>query len=375
MVGRVKDPVRTHRAKLKSIPGATPPGGSFASGARVHIASKRIASGKKVSGVGMVHTPWYPEGVGCDMVNLDSEVADFFKFMTLTPHEISTKMELRTSLQSVISTILPNATVKLIGSFAYGTMLPTSTPDFVLEATPPDQIPHILDALTDRGFTPTKESQSPETTTLHLVFPDGRARLIIDTRPVSPLRRIATIVNKWLGEYPEAKPIICLLRHVLGQCKYVGCEGGLTGYLITLLVIPCCRDVRLESDKQGLPVSPGAVLLRVLTRLGKSFDPTTMAVDPASPSFVPKPHPDPLSILDPLDPTINTARTCTNFVHVRIQISYILSALEGWRTKLASKKNYKGRTPLSSIMSHIPLWPRQKELQNRAKERDTMRAS
>ena len=81
--------------------------------------------------------------------------------------------------------------------------------------------------------------------------------------------------------------------------------------------------------------------------------------------FVPKKHAGSMiSVCDPLDGVNNVAEQCRRLAQIKSMFKYCHMALGKWEPP--SSEQFRGRTPLSTIIAHNALWSRLTKFQPQA---------
>lgn len=302
----------------------------------------------------VVFTPWFPDGVSYRTIRLAHEMDAFAAFMPLTPEERAKRNSVRTSVQAIVTAMgWGDATVKVYGSFAYGLAIPLSALDLVCENCGPlVDIHKVRTVLSAQGLD-IKSAISCGGDGVLGGFAQVEAFGVeanISFIPGESLaRRTVTLARGWLSEFPAARPVALMLRAVLSQSR---CDsprtGGLSAYAVLAMVIHICQTMPSPIDTEKL-------LYTFLLMYSEKFDYKNCAIDAKSPVAVARPVgtnvDDQIYVLDPLDATNNIAAGCTRITQIRAQFKYCLSALGKWDPS-AYTHGYKGRTPLSAVISH-----------------------
>eukprot|EP01062_Namystynia_karyoxenos_P024295 TRINITY_DN19450_c0_g1_i1.p1 TRINITY_DN19450_c0_g1~~TRINITY_DN19450_c0_g1_i1.p1 ORF type:complete len:507 (+),score=165.58 TRINITY_DN19450_c0_g1_i1:142-1521(+) len=311
----------------------------------------------------MVLTPWYPDGLPKSGVHLADEIRDFAGFVSLTGEESAVRERVVTEVATWIRSIWPGAQVGPYGSFAYDASLPSSALDVMadhcgdlgrmrarLRALAPSGL-RVVNLVCNDGAEGTTPSAF-----LQLEAPGGLAVNVAMVCGQSQAQQAAALCRDWLQKFPAASAVATTVRHVLGQAKIGDVRnGGLSSYAVLMMVVHVCRRVPDPSDA-------GAVLLAFLQEFGSDLRYDAEAVSPLSGAPTPRgaqwDAQHQLVVLDPLNPANNLAWGCSRAHHVRSQFQHCLLALRRWSDVQQQRRGYKGRTPLSALVSHQPLWER-----------------
>lgn len=324
-------------------------------------------SPKTEAGEVVVLTPWYPGGLPKSGIQLSDEVRDFACFVSLTAQEEAVRHGIVARIKRWVNGIWSDASVYPYGSFACGMSLPTSAVDIMADGC------GTLTALTQQlaGLGPDLKvcnfitSQSGQSALpaafLQVEGPGGVTANVSFVSGQSQAQHAVQLCKQWIGEFPAAAHVAAVIRHILAQVKSADVRtGGLSSYCILLMAVHSCRRV-VE------PTDAGAVLIGFLQEFGQDLRYETEAVSPMSAAPIPKAHgQDQVAVVDPLDPSNNLASGCTRLQPIRAQFQYCLMALKRWEEAKGSAagsqgrttRGYKGRTPLSALISHQPLWAR-----------------
>eukprot|EP01059_Diplonema_ambulator_P005940 TRINITY_DN1570_c0_g1_i1.p1 TRINITY_DN1570_c0_g1~~TRINITY_DN1570_c0_g1_i1.p1 ORF type:complete len:375 (+),score=27.29 TRINITY_DN1570_c0_g1_i1:346-1470(+) len=253
--------------------------------------------------------------------------------------------------------VFPTAKVQVYGSFAYGTCSPTSAIDIRCEKCYEinSLLPKYSGSLKNQGFRVVNTMSNSETSGFlqieHLEL-KITANIVL-TSPGSETDTFTNMIKDMLAEHPEAVHVHAVLRHVLSQvrCGDVS-TGGLPSIALLLMVVRACKAVAPSRDN-------GDILHWFLQEYGADFDYQNCCIAATSVRPLPKPSAvDPIFIADPTDPSNNLAANCTKITQIKSQFLYCQMALLKWTPGQSGRKGYKGRTPLSTLISHQTLWDR-----------------
>eukprot|EP01059_Diplonema_ambulator_P034158 TRINITY_DN750_c0_g1_i1.p1 TRINITY_DN750_c0_g1~~TRINITY_DN750_c0_g1_i1.p1 ORF type:complete len:364 (+),score=109.53 TRINITY_DN750_c0_g1_i1:37-1092(+) len=299
----------------------------------------------------LVYTPWYPEGVSHQSVRLNSELEVYTKHILLSKEERNKRNALRSMVQDVAMMLWCSATVKAYGSFACNISMPCSSLDLVCENCGSiDKVTQqeVVDSFVNKGFTVKGCAPSPSGVGVCYINLEGQG---VDinlsfAEGGSSARQTVQMVRRWLQEFPVAVHVVIALRSILSQAKYdKPATGGLSSYCLLCMVIHTCRAT-------PQPHSADSLLFAFLHMFGQKFDFATQSIHPNESVPVPKAHAAALSIIDPFDGSNNLAACCTKVQQIRAQFLYCLMALSKWDTNAGTRRGYKGRTPVSAVISH-----------------------
>ena len=199
----------------------------------------------------------------------------------------------------------------------------------------------------------------------------------------------------------DLRKIVKVVGQVLRQSNLLNNSGGISELGLFVLVLSALKSI--EADHIGDDNGTKALILLVLERLGNSFDHNVLMATLLGPAprldsglgkaLVNKADPNSMKIpvLFVQDPSVavptqapseennflschNLTANCTRFIQVREVFKYCLTMLVKWQhtgnTKQSGKTPYayKGKSPLSSIISFKHLVLRDKEGAKKEKE-------
>eukprot|EP01062_Namystynia_karyoxenos_P074235 TRINITY_DN7109_c0_g1_i1.p1 TRINITY_DN7109_c0_g1~~TRINITY_DN7109_c0_g1_i1.p1 ORF type:complete len:673 (+),score=201.46 TRINITY_DN7109_c0_g1_i1:73-2091(+) len=330
---------------------------------------------------GAVITPWFPGGIVRRLVTLEDEVNAFAHFAILTPGEEAERQSVRQHVQAVVRRVWPQATVRLSGSAAYGLCVNTAEFDCVVDGCGDlCELGAVSDAASACGMAPARGSLAPGglAATLDLAVLDqgltvcvhfeseaksgGSEELLRRWSPGGDQRRHVAIAKGWLAAYPAARSVTAVLRYLLETARLGGRRGGLSTLALLAMVVHSARRCCDPHNAEQL-------LWCTLTRLTQvDFSQVVISADTAD--NVPRCGlPEPVAaaevvVVDPLAPPAeggNLAASCTQLRGIVSQLEYVMRALMRWdhnASQAAARRGFRGRTPLSAVISHTPLWPR-----------------
>eukprot|EP01065_Artemidia_motanka_P018487 TRINITY_DN2179_c0_g1_i1.p1 TRINITY_DN2179_c0_g1~~TRINITY_DN2179_c0_g1_i1.p1 ORF type:complete len:477 (+),score=197.68 TRINITY_DN2179_c0_g1_i1:84-1433(+) len=302
-----------------------------------------------------VVTPWFPQGVVKAEVRLADEVQAFYRLNELTREDIAARHLIRSSVQEVVQKIWPGATAKCYGSFAYDLSTPSSHLDLVCEqcgdlSALPVAFPDFCGQTLSLGdFTLAADGQSA-----HLVAEAGgvTAKVGFFTRQTSA-RKSVEWVKRQLREHPAAGPVYMVLRALVQQMRLDASQGGLSSYALLVMVLHAAAAFRGTADL--------GVLLRKVLQYYSQFDFATCAVDAesAQPASRGGCGDDEVVVIDPLNRGNNLAAACRKLSAFVTNMRSCEQALQRWDAPQQTQRrrplrSYRGRTPLSAIISHKP---------------------
>jgi len=303
----------------------------------------------------VVKTPWYPTGRSKTVLKLRDEMWDFHRFMAPSAAERQQTATLRCALQDNTARVCPHATVKLVGSHATGFCLHDSSADFVVEGC--DGVAEFVGGLESSAqlqVLAASVGPTPESSCLSVRAEGAMQGEVFFTEGRSEARSTATFLKSQLQKWPSAAPVATVLRTVLRQVRCVDWRtGGISPYVVQLIALDACSKAKDPSDP--------ALCLREALSTFANVDLTSCALAPLSDELAPPKENSELGcelvVRDPQDPSRNLAVSCRRLVAIRQQLLYCQQALAKWECR-GSSRGYKGRTPLSTIISLQPLWSR-----------------
>eukprot|EP01062_Namystynia_karyoxenos_P010869 TRINITY_DN13879_c0_g1_i4.p1 TRINITY_DN13879_c0_g1~~TRINITY_DN13879_c0_g1_i4.p1 ORF type:complete len:740 (+),score=133.96 TRINITY_DN13879_c0_g1_i4:148-2367(+) len=311
---------------------------------------------------GVVYTPWLPDGAAQNQLTLEEELHQFAYFMRASAPEELQRAAALEAVRGAAARCAPGCSVQPVGLAACGLLEPGA--ELQLAAVPAAQQSAAVVAAALAAELPHAECLGGEAeAALRFTSQEGLA-VSVAVGTAAEAVRDATLYKALVADCTAVRAVLPCVRHVCGQSRLMGpAVGGLPERALLMMVLHACL---LCKDAAPLARTQDAdqVLYRFLLYYGQQLDPAAHSVDPCACAPIPRVHPeDPLSVLDPLRPGVNLARGCTRVVQLRMHLSYCLQSLAQWDPNCSGRKRrYKGRTPLSSIINHGPLWQRRKLL-------------
>eukprot|EP01062_Namystynia_karyoxenos_P028708 TRINITY_DN21704_c0_g1_i1.p2 TRINITY_DN21704_c0_g1~~TRINITY_DN21704_c0_g1_i1.p2 ORF type:complete len:471 (+),score=109.90 TRINITY_DN21704_c0_g1_i1:137-1414(+) len=304
----------------------------------------------------VVSTPWYPGGAQKAHLRLSAEMADFHAFVFPNERERAVRLALRCAVQDAAARLWPHSTVKVIGSMATDFCTFESATDLVVEHCGAEQLDRLAEELTaadPRAQVLAFDCES--VASARLEFSAGGQRAVVTfSEGRSEGRKTAALVRSQLTKYPAALPVAAVVRTVLAQVRcHDPSGGGLSSYAQQIMVFHCCARSAYLDDP--------SMVLREFFVYFANFNFGECAIDPFESQGVPKTEAEQghaVCVRDPLSPSNNLAAACTRLLQIQQQFKYCAQALGKWGLGGGAKRGYKGRTPLSTIVSLQPLWGR-----------------
>eukprot|EP01064_Diplonema_japonicum_P009139 TRINITY_DN165_c1_g2_i1.p1 TRINITY_DN165_c1_g2~~TRINITY_DN165_c1_g2_i1.p1 ORF type:complete len:349 (+),score=35.89 TRINITY_DN165_c1_g2_i1:50-1096(+) len=278
--------------------------------------------------------------------NLDREIRGVADKLMLKEEETSQRNSVRGNIQMICNYFWDDAVVKKYGSGAYGTSVPSSDVDLVVEGCGESLsamfYPFCME-LENLGFIRTGEAITSTDAFVKLSDPT-RSRLDINitlTASRSPARAIALKVKKMLDMSPSVAPVYKILRTLLTQCKLKDAtKGGLSSYALLMMVFYCyntlCRD-------QGCPPSSSQLLTKFLDFFGSGAVGLGKCVIAPYGCLVPRKEEgqqDPLYVIDFTDQMHNLANGASKFQQIKSMFAYCSLAIKGWNPKHPDYADY-----------------------------------
>eukprot|EP01064_Diplonema_japonicum_P001800 TRINITY_DN11209_c1_g1_i1.p1 TRINITY_DN11209_c1_g1~~TRINITY_DN11209_c1_g1_i1.p1 ORF type:complete len:470 (+),score=75.43 TRINITY_DN11209_c1_g1_i1:41-1411(+) len=311
---------------------------------------------KDAGGEVVICTPWLPEGCRKYDVCLADEITIFSQFVSMTAKEKNLRNIIVNSVKHWVYCVFPTAIIQIYGSFAYGTCTPSSALDVKCENCHGISalLPKYSASLKNQGFKiVTTMCQGPHSGFLQIEHTEERIVVnIVMTSEETSTREFTDTIQGWIKEFPGSVHVHATLRHVLSQVRCGDVKtGGLSAIALLLMVIRACRAVLPSRDN-------GEVLHWFLQEYGAEFAYSQHCISGSETGVKVKTSEDQLFICDPTDEANNLAATCTKIQQIKSQFLYCQMALLKWCPGQSGPKGYKGRTPLSTLISHQLLWDR-----------------
>jgi len=308
----------------------------------------------------VVCTPWIPEGRERSALTLSEEVERVAELVHLTALERRERADVISRVTATAAEVFgPNTTVISYGSYASGLSGASSAVDVsigrcgVLTKSAVEKVGSSVGkvlSLLAEGFA---QVEAPSGLLVNLTFSAGD--------DVTGAAQSAATVASWLEQCPAVAQVHAVLRQVLSQTGNLDVStGGISAYCLLSMIMACARR-RTYSDC-------GALLAECCRLFGENFSFQTEAVDPRSAEACSRPpSSDALWVCDPVTDGNNLAAGCTRLFAIKALLQHCASALTRWEATAGRRKGYKGKTPLSSILSHQALRSRV-EMVQKAKE-------
>lgn len=148
--------------------------------------------------------------------------------MQLTPSEYSLRENVIARVNSLVLEIWPNVKTKVIGSYSYGLVLPTSDIDImILENSDEVSESHgsfsrlrlLASKINDSNIAETNSIQVRDNLRIPIIeFTDRRSKIDIDIPFYNEATlQVAELLNKYKNEYPAFAKMILVLKQFLYQ--------------------------------------------------------------------------------------------------------------------------------------------------------------
>eukprot|EP01062_Namystynia_karyoxenos_P024168 TRINITY_DN1939_c0_g3_i2.p1 TRINITY_DN1939_c0_g3~~TRINITY_DN1939_c0_g3_i2.p1 ORF type:complete len:474 (+),score=140.52 TRINITY_DN1939_c0_g3_i2:100-1422(+) len=343
---------------------AAPSGCRRSAGAPFSSLKSRSRGGRKPVDALSVSTPWFPDGISKQDVTLEAEVAAVAPLLALTPSEARARAEAVACVAAAAAAQWgPQVTIVPYGSYASGLSAPGSAVDLAVgrcgEAAVTEEsiaslaaavpgarlVAHMADG-TGNGFAQVR-------------VPGGAVSLNISFRAADAAheRRSAAAVSKLLAELPHAATAHRVLRQMLAQCGTLDvAKGGMSAYALLVVIANVMRR------DPAAACSPASAVLAVCRQHGAQAGPAGAVI-----------------ARDLLDPSCNLMAGCMKEFAIRTQLQHCFSSFMRWESgALCSKAadcGYRGRTPLSGVLSHQTLWPRREALRRELQQQQPVDGS
>eukprot|EP01060_Flectonema_neradi_P002611 TRINITY_DN1165_c2_g1_i1.p1 TRINITY_DN1165_c2_g1~~TRINITY_DN1165_c2_g1_i1.p1 ORF type:complete len:381 (+),score=76.47 TRINITY_DN1165_c2_g1_i1:55-1197(+) len=309
----------------------------------------------------VVCTPWYPEGISKSEVGLENEIDVFAKFVTLTKPEMDRRGAIIDRLQAVCS-----GKVRGYGSYSYGTMTGSSAVDVCVSnlGSVTDLRNTMEQLLSAADFPPSQSlmTPSPEMGFAQVDFGEFNANITFYCGDCIEPTQSANFVGRCVTESlnNSVLKVHTILRQVLSQTGNLDvATGGLSAYALLLMIIAVDRSCNYKQ--------PVKLLLEVCRYYGLECDFASCKISGNGIEQREAQHGyhQHIFVADPAT-GVNVAQDCGRLFTIRTQFQHCFQALQRWHESPSSKKGYKGRTPLSGIISHQKLWSRSDLLKEEA---------
>eukprot|EP00659_Diplonema_papillatum_P015207 gene15207-23224_t len=313
-------------------------------------------AGRVVEHAVVVSTPWYPKGVDKSVVMLNEEIAAFHRFMQLTPAEVEKRETFCSVIENLARKTWPAVSFMKYGSFAIGTATASSSIDVMLDRCGAISEKQIKQAFSSVSTIKSLMCNDASTAFAQVESPAGITVNISLHRGTGSAAAQASVAfcNRILHRQKAARAVYSVLRQILTQTGNLEVNtGGLSAYALLAMLGYVATAFAAKSA--------GQLLLQFCKFYGKEFDFSRFAISAAGAGILRKNSPDLLVVIDPQDPTGNLASGCVRTFQIQVQLNHCYAALLRWET--CEGTGYKGRTPLSGVLSHQKLWARSEQLE------------
>ena len=302
-------------------------------------------------------------------VDAATEITTFCSFVAATEAEKARRTALRSTLQAIAQLHIPEATTKIVGSCATGLDIFESGLDLVVEtpSSPSVDPGSVLSAALDElGL----ECHLSTATNVLSVPARSLSRLASGWEGIPftatvrfrvglcPERAAASIITSFLKAYPAHRKVVIVVRSVLRQMNLIGDGGGIPSHSLALMAIAF-----FERIKHLPSFSDIGWVLREFFRFYAAFDYDKQSICMTSTpngQYVQKIHTEPLSIVDPVIPGMNTASGTTKLIQLKAMFHYITTCIQRF-DRVGTK------SLLANFVAHNELWIRYEALKTDVK--------
>eukprot|EP01062_Namystynia_karyoxenos_P060213 TRINITY_DN5173_c0_g3_i2.p1 TRINITY_DN5173_c0_g3~~TRINITY_DN5173_c0_g3_i2.p1 ORF type:complete len:462 (+),score=126.14 TRINITY_DN5173_c0_g3_i2:91-1386(+) len=338
----------------------------------------RDRAGQPAGMAAVVSTPWYPDGLPKRDVSLATEAAAFAALAQLTNQERESRERLAARIGEALGVgTVQGTAATLVGPFALGIATADTAVDLCVEGVPAAGLSAAalrlaLEPLTRAGCELRALSAGGGTAAFELAERDqqsGGQQEVVVTVTVHPGsgasaagRRTTEALSLSLKACPSIAAAYAVLRRVLSQGGNSGSQGGLSCSALVAMLAAVYR--RTHDAAPGAPApDAGAQITAFCQLFSESFDPSRQVVDASGPGgMAPRcpaqwPASQQLVVVDPADAARNLALGCRRLAAVTASLRSCSFMLARWSTP-RRRGCYKGRTPLSGLISYRDLWYR-----------------
>eukprot|EP00670_Eutreptiella_braarudii_P027297 CAMPEP_0174378894 /NCGR_PEP_ID=MMETSP0811_2-20130205/122348_1 /TAXON_ID=73025 ORGANISM="Eutreptiella gymnastica-like, Strain CCMP1594" /NCGR_SAMPLE_ID=MMETSP0811_2 /ASSEMBLY_ACC=CAM_ASM_000667 /LENGTH=468 /DNA_ID=CAMNT_0015531251 /DNA_START=39 /DNA_END=1442 /DNA_ORIENTATION=- len=199
-------------------------------------------------------------------MNLHEEIVDWLRYMQPRPAEVALRHVLIRKIVEACADLFPEAKVHVFGSMQTGLLLPASDVDLCVDGVTSCKIQEALERISTRLEMREISLEKPRIIANAKVpiikFTDRLSRLECDIS-INAIagRQNTSMVKKLLDKYPQARPLVLIIKTYLRQRGLNEVfSGGLSSYSISLMAIHMLQ--MFYSD-------PRSVHNRMATSLGK----------------------------------------------------------------------------------------------------------
>ena len=319
-----------------------------------------LAGTSDVGSGASVVCPWKTKEYSFDVIGLHEEINDFYEYIRPKPCEVRMRLEVINSLKSIINSKWPDAQVYVFGSVQTRLFLPTSDVDVVVwgqwQSLPP-------------LFTLEEEIKRADIADAHslLVLDKAKVPIIKLTHKVTRLKvdisfntesgiRSVKATTSFIETYPILPKLLFVIKHFLTERGLNEVyTGGIGSYSLVLLIVSFLQlhPRRAATDND---TNLGVLLIEFFELYGRHFNYHQTGIEVRGGGrYFPKSdwiHPQSLSdgilcVVDPVDPSDNTARGSYNVLRVKLAFEHaylVLSQAVLHREKcIESRKTVLGR--------------------------------
>ena len=309
-----------------------------------------------------VSTPWYTKGVDKALVQLSGEIQAFHLFVRLTPTEVAQRESALCAVRASSVNRFPSSSFTPYGSYAVGTAVSSSALDVIMDNCGVLSSEYVKETFSPVGSIKSLMCNDENTAFVQIESPTGVVVNVSMHKNIGSQAAVcaARACREFFEHHPHAVDVFDVLRQVMSQTGNLEVNtGGLSAYALQVMLIA------LVTINPMCISTPGSMLLQFCKYYGRDFPFSDYSLCPKR-GMIPKRHTqEAISIIDPFDCEGNLAAGCTRAFQIQVQLQHCHSALLRWEGSAnGDRKGYKGRTPLSGVISHQKLWSRSELIQN-----------
>eukprot|EP01062_Namystynia_karyoxenos_P024491 TRINITY_DN19557_c0_g1_i2.p1 TRINITY_DN19557_c0_g1~~TRINITY_DN19557_c0_g1_i2.p1 ORF type:complete len:466 (+),score=133.42 TRINITY_DN19557_c0_g1_i2:84-1400(+) len=305
-------------------------------------------------------TPWLPERANPSAVTLDGEIQAFVSLVSLSEDELQARSEAVREVHRAAKGAFPKCAAQVYGSLAVGLGVEHSVVDLALLRCGPLTDASARAAAAAAGTVRSFAFGDPNGAFAQIQTAAGVVLNVTYNAGEAPVaEQSVAVAKRWLARWPGIGGAHAVLRHVLDQ---TGCldavKGGLGSYALLVMLAHAAGASRVSAG-----ASPGALLLYASEYYGETFDFARFRVFADSTHPLPRTaasHGPQMVVDDPCQLGNNLAAGCTKLFAIRAQLTYCASTLRRWQGDCLRPAGYRGRTPLSGLLSYQKQWSRAK---------------
>eukprot|EP01065_Artemidia_motanka_P015319 TRINITY_DN1917_c0_g1_i1.p1 TRINITY_DN1917_c0_g1~~TRINITY_DN1917_c0_g1_i1.p1 ORF type:complete len:466 (+),score=96.61 TRINITY_DN1917_c0_g1_i1:74-1471(+) len=328
-------------------------------------------------GASTVTTPWFPAGLPKRDLRLVQEAEAFASLTLLTPLEVRERRRLCDMVgETLVDAAGAQARFVLTGAMPLGIAQASSDLGVCVGGCTHMQLAdgsllNALGPLLQREGLELSDVSTAGNLSFRLHRSGARAdesavvnvALHADVGTVSAAERTLAAAQAWTLEFPSVVAAHAVVARLLSQCGNIGGRGGLCEAALLGMLVATAR--RLSAS--GTTPDAGDIITGFCQCYGDGFNFETTAVDPTAPDgTAPRAAwgvADDIVVVDPAT-AVNLAGGCRRLAAIRASLrtsSFMLSRWTGPRKRGC----YKGRTPLSGMITYRDLWERSRRVLQR----------